>query len=117
MRESKPLFVALLLLICQLVRINGKEIVVVIECRNDLRGMRVDDGITVGALARDFLRLEHETPNKHLRVEGRLGYTYSMSKTLKDAGIIDGSKVSIKVWSRAEDIGNGIMRRLTLRRI
>lgn len=55
----------------------------------------VDDGITVGQLAQEFIEMFHIKSDKVTLKNHHSLFTYKMDKTLKEAGIRDGSKLII----------------------
>lgn len=64
----------------------------------------LDDGMTFRELA--DLALERWGVNKdtEVRLESHFGLSYDMNKTLKEAGIEEGTRIKLKSWSRAKDI-------------
>lgn len=89
------------------------EILVTIKRGNLESSYMIDDQTLVRDLATKYLRENHFDPNpKHLRMESHLGSTYPLDKTLKDAGVQDGTDMKIKFWSRVEDVGAHIIKHL-----
>lgn len=104
--NNKSIFLSLALIGIVVVQVSCDKIDVKLTLNDIIGSFKVDDGMTVRDLANLFLvKKGFGTNPEKLRVQDNHHKSYNLDKSLKESGIVDGTTLAVKFWSRAEDFG------------